>query len=115
MVGPEEGEGRLEARQADWAQTTLTDAEGAFRIVAVPIGDYTVTVAFQGFNTLEQSITVVSDTVPVLHIQLEVAGVREEVTVSASVGDIHPDSVTPTTLVSRQDIQNTPGADRTNG
>src|ERR1035437_9129119 len=105
----------VKARQSDWTQTRMTDAEGAFQIAAVPVGDYTVTVAFQGFNTVEQSITVVSDTAPVLHIQLELAGVREAVTVSARAGDIHPGSVTPTTLVSRQDIQNTPGADRTNG
>jgi hypothetical protein len=105
----------VKARQADWTQTTTTDAEGAFQIAAVPVGEYTVTVAVQGFNTVEQPITVVSDTAPVLHIQLELAAVRETVTVSASAGDVHPDSVTPTTLVSRQDIQNTPGADRTNG
>jgi outer membrane receptor for ferrienterochelin and colicin len=105
----------VKARQADWAQTTTTDAEGAFQIAAVPVGDYTVTVAFQGFGTVERPITVVSDTAPVLHIQLELAGVHEAVTVSANAGDLHPDSVTPTTLVSRQDIQNTPGADRTNG
>jgi outer membrane cobalamin receptor len=105
----------VKARQADWAQTTTTDAEGAFQVAAVPVGDYTVTVAFQGFGTVEQPITVVSDTAPVLHIQLELAGVREAVTVTANAGEVHPDSVTPTTLVSRQDIQDTPGADRTNG
>jgi outer membrane cobalamin receptor len=37
------------------------------------------------------------------------------VTVSATAEGIHADSATPTTLVNRQDIQNTPGADRTNG
>ena len=104
----------LKARQADWTQMTTTDADGTFQIAAVPIGDYTVTVAVQGFNTVEQPITVVSDTAPMLHLQLTVAGVSEAVTVSGSAGDIHPDSVTPTTLVDRQDIQNTPGADRTN-
>src|ERR1700730_15526518 len=88
----------VRARQADWTQTTTTDADGAFQIAAVPVGDYTVTVAFQGFNTVEQPITVVSDTAPMLHIQLELAGLREAVTVSATVQDIHPDSVTPTTL-----------------
>ena len=34
----------VKARQADWAQTTTTDAEGAFQVAAVPVGDYTVTV-----------------------------------------------------------------------
>jgi outer membrane cobalamin receptor len=105
----------LKARLADWTQTAMTDAEGTFQIGAVPVGDYIVSVALEGFSTAEQPITVVSDTAPVLHIQLELAGVREAVTVSESAQDIHPDSVTPTTLVSRQDIQNTPGADRTNG
>jgi outer membrane cobalamin receptor len=105
----------LKARLADWTQTTMTDADGAFQIAAVPVGDYTVMVALQGFNTVEQPITVVSDTIPVVHVQLELAGVREAVTVAATSTDIHPDSVTPTTLVSREDIQNTPGADRTNG
>jgi outer membrane cobalamin receptor len=105
----------IKARQADWARTTTTDTDGAFQIPAVPVGEYSLTVALQGFTTVEQSITVVSDTAPVLHVQLELAGIREAVTVSARATDIHPDSVTPTTLVSRQDIQDTPGADRTNG
>ncbi len=104
----------LTARQADWAQTATTDADGAFQIVAVPVGDYTVTVVLQGFATARQAVTVVSGTAPMLHFQLDLAGVREEVTVSGSGEGIHPDSVTPTTLVNRQDIQNTPGADRTN-
>src|SRR6202163_2356021 len=56
----------IKARQADWAQTTMTDGEGAFQIAAVPVGDYTVSVAFQGFNTVEQPITVVSDSAPML-------------------------------------------------
>jgi outer membrane receptor for ferrienterochelin and colicin len=105
----------VKARQADWMQTTQTDVDGAFQFAAVPVGEYTVTVSLEGFATVEQAITVVSDTTPVLHLQLELAGVRETVTVSANPTDLHPDSVTPTTLVSRQDIQNTPGADRTNG
>src|SRR5215470_12719836 len=105
----------IKARQADWTQTTTTNAEGAFQIAAVPVGEYALTVAFPGFVTVEQHITVVSDTAPELHLQLALAGVREDVTVSATSTVLSPGSVTPTTLVSRQDIQDTPGADRTNG
>jgi outer membrane receptor for ferrienterochelin and colicin len=104
----------VKARQSDWTQTATTDAAGAFQIPAVPVGDYTVTVALQGFNTIRQAVTVISDTAPVLHFQLELGTVTENVTVSATAEGVHADSVTPTTLVSRQDIQNTPGADRTN-
>jgi outer membrane cobalamin receptor len=105
----------LKARQADWIQTATTDGEGTFQIAAVPVGDYTVTVALQGFNTAQQTITVTSDTAPVLHVQLELAAVREAVTVSANAESTNSGAVTPTTLVNREDIRNTPGAARTNG
>jgi outer membrane cobalamin receptor len=104
----------LKARQADWMQAATTDAEGAFQIPAVPVGDYAVTVALQGFSAAQQAVTVVSDSAPVLHIQLEVASVSETVTVSAIAEGAYAFPVTPTTLVNRQDIVNTPGADRTN-
>src|SRR5438309_67950 len=105
----------LTARQADWTQTATTDAGGAFQIAAVPVGDYTVTVVLQGFAPARQTVTVTSGSAPLLHFQLDLAPVSETVTVSASPASVRADSVTPTTLVNRQDIQNMPGADRTNG
>ena len=105
----------LKAAHADWANTSVTSVDGEFQFAAVPVGDYTVTVAIQGFDTAAQSITVVSGAVPILHIQLQLGGVQEAVTVNAGPSDVHPGSVTPTTLVSRQDVQSTPGADRANG
>jgi outer membrane receptor for ferrienterochelin and colicin len=104
----------LKAQQSDWTTSATTTADGSFQMLAVPVGDYTISVAAQGFKTVQQSITVISDTAPLLHFILEVGAVSEAVTVSGTVGDVHPTSVTPTTLVSRSDIQNTPGADRTN-
>ena len=51
---------------------------------------------------------------PVVHFQLQLASAKEQVTVSG-VAEIAPtDSATPITLVSRLDIERTPGADRTN-
>src|SRR5258708_4872591 len=105
----------VQGRQADWAQIATTDAEGAFPFGAVPAGDYTVTVVLQGFATAAQPLTVVSGATPVLHFQLDPAGVSEAVTVAGIAEGIHRESVTPKTLVDRQDVRNTPGADRTNG
>ena len=51
---------------------------------------------------------------PVVHFQLQVASANENVTVSGSPAVVATDSFTPTTLVSRLDIERTPGADRTN-
>src|SRR4029077_2755902 len=61
----------LKAEQSEWTQRAVTDADGAFQIAAVPVGDYTVTVALTGFNTVRQAVSVISDTTPVLHFQLE--------------------------------------------
>jgi outer membrane receptor protein involved in Fe transport len=104
----------LKARQADWTQTVTSDAEGAFQITAVPVGDYIVAVTLSGFTSVEQTIAVASDVTTTLHFQLEVAGVRESVTVSAPPVEVRQDSTTPTTVVSRQDIQYTPGASLSN-
>ena len=81
----------------------------------MPLGTYTVTVSSQGFLEMQQNVIIQSDTSPVVHFKLAVAGTKEEVVVSGSPVAARMDTVTPTTMLSRQDIQQTPGADRTNG
>jgi hypothetical protein len=105
----------LRAKSSDWAKTTNTNANGEFQFNAVPLGDYSVSVASQGFAQTAQDVTVISGTVPVAHFQLQVASANENVTVSAAAQAIVPtDSVTPITLVDSLDIVRTPGADRSN-
>jgi TonB dependent receptor/Carboxypeptidase regulatory-like domain/TonB-dependent Receptor Plug Domain len=104
----------LKAKTSDWAKSVTTDANGEFQLNAVPLGDYSVSVASQGFAQTSQDVTVISGSVPVVHFQLQVASANEKVTVSASPAVVATDSFTPTTLVSRLDIERTPGADRTN-
>ncbi len=104
----------LKAKSSDWAKTATTDANGEFQINAVPLGDYTVSVASQGFAQTAQDVTVISGTVPVVHFQLQIATASAKVTVSAASDAIATDSPTPITLVDQQDIKRTPGADRSN-
>lgn len=104
----------LKAATSDWARTVTTDANGEFRIEAVPLGDYVITVSQTGFNTLEEKITVVSGTAPVLHLPLEISTLNQKVTVTSTVQQANTETVTPTTMVSRTEIAETPGADRTN-
>jgi hypothetical protein len=106
----------LKAVTSDWSKTANTDADGNFSFSAVPVGDYTVTVKQAGFADMEQRLTVVADTSPVLHFQLKLASVSASAVVSAenSETEVRMDTVTPTTLVNRVDIEQTPGADRTN-
>ena len=55
-----------------------------------------------------------SNTSPVLHFELQVAAVQQSVTVTTTTSEANVDSITPTTLISREDIAHTPGASRTN-
>jgi TonB dependent receptor/Carboxypeptidase regulatory-like domain/TonB-dependent Receptor Plug Domain len=104
----------LKAKSSDWAKSVTTDASGEFQINAVPIGIYSVSAASQGFAQTSQDLAVISGTVPVVHFQLQVASAKEKVTVSGAAEIVPTDSATPITLVSRLDIERTPGADRTN-
>ena len=106
---------KVQAITSDWSQTTQTDDNGEFSFTAVPVGDYKIIVTQSKFQTSEQTVTVASGSAPILHFQLAIATVNQTTVVvaQAEVGNV--DSVTPTALINRQDIQKTPGADRTNG
>src|SRR5208282_2823263 len=101
----------LKAKSSEWAKSVTTDANGEFQLNVVPVGDYSVSVASKGFAQTTQDVTVISGTVPVVHFQLQLAVANEKVTVSAAPAVVATDSATPTTLVSRLDIERTPGAD----
>jgi len=104
---------RLQAADSSFAVAEKTDADGGFALLAVPMGTYTLHIAAKGFAAVDEVVTVVSATHPVLHFQLQPAKVTTTVSVDAL--RTQTDSVTPTTLVSRADIDETPGAGRTIG
>ncbi len=104
----------LKAKSSDWAKIITTGPNGEFEINAVPLGDYSISVASPGFAQTAQDVTVISGTVPVVHFQLQVATATTKVTVSAAPEVAPTDSPTPITLVDQLDIKRTPGADRTN-
>src|SRR5258707_10368734 len=105
----------LKAKTSDYAQTIQTDAEGGFHFDAVPLGQYSVTVSQAGFVTQEQVVTGLSGTAPILHFELRLPAQAQSVTVSAeSSSPAQTESITPTTLVDRVEIQQTPGATRSN-
>jgi len=107
---------KLKSATSDWTQTVQTDQDGAFLFTAVPVGDYQVLVTRSGFADEQETVTVVSGSLPTLHLQLKIASVNQTETVTAEgqEGVENVDSVTPTTLLGRVDIAQTPGADRTN-
>jgi Carboxypeptidase regulatory-like domain/TonB-dependent Receptor Plug Domain len=105
----------IKSATSDWSQTTQSDADGAFSFSSVPLGDYVVSAVKSGFAEEQESVTVVSGSSPTLHFQLKITAVSQTATVVANADGVeNVSSVTPTTLVNRQDIAQTPGADRSN-
>ncbi len=104
----------LRAVNSGYVQRALTGDKGEFEFRAVPAGEYKVHIAHTGFAEVEQLLVVTSGSMPVLHFQLRLAEQRQSIEVSASPEAVNPQSSTPTTLVTRQDIQRTPGADLSN-
>ncbi len=102
----------LQALHSGFRQTTSTGSDGSFLLSSVPLGEYTVTVSQEGFASIRQTFTLASDTSPILHLELPLGTVQQTVTVQTTVANLN--TVTPTTLISRQEIAETPGADRTN-
>jgi hypothetical protein len=105
---------KLQAITSDWSQTAQTDDNGDFSFTAVPVGDYKITVTQSKFEPSEQTVTVASGSSPILHVQLAIAVLNQSIVVTGEGATVNMDSVTPTTLVDRDDIAQTPGADRTN-
>ena len=104
----------LKDQSSDYTQKTQTDANGEFHFDAVPLGTYSITVTHADFAGDQQSVTVLSGAAPILHFELQLASQSQSVTVSAEAAPGQTESVTPTTLVNRAQIQETPGAARTN-
>ncbi len=105
---------KLQATTSDFSQTAQSDDNGNFLFNTVPVGDYKITVSQSKFETSEQTLTVTSGSSPILHFQLALAALNETAVVVGQAATVNMDSVTPTTLVDREDIAQTPGADRTN-
>ena len=97
-----------------FAKVATTKQDGSFSVPALPLGDYNITVSQPGFARTSQTITLASDTSPILRFELQLGTVEQTVSVSAFGNTTNVNTVTPTTLVDRLDIAETPGADRTN-
>lgn len=104
----------LQARGSDYHQSAVTDGEGQFTFDAVPLGAYSIVVSSPGFAKTEQRLAILSGASPTFHFELQVASQNEAITVSADASPAQTESVTPTTLIDKNEIELTPGGTRTN-
>ena len=104
----------VKAQLSSWQDQGQTDAGGKFSFPTVPAGAYTVSVSKNGFQRLEQHIVVRSGTVTALTLPLQIGAISETVEVTAPVAAVNPRSMATETLVTRDEIERTPGALRSN-
>ena len=100
----------LKAADSAFTLSATTDPEGGFDLLQVPIGVYRLQVDANGFATVTETLAIASGTNPVVHVALPVASTTESIEVEGTTAQV--DSVTPTTLVTREMIEQTPGASR---
>ncbi len=104
----------LHAASSAWTKTVSSDDAGEFRFDTVPLGEYMVKVESAGFASEEQKLVLSSGREARTHFSLTVAQTKETVEVKDVSAEINTESSATTTLVSRRQIAQTPGADQTN-
>jgi hypothetical protein len=94
-------------------RTTTTGADGAYRFVLLPPGDYKAKFAAAGFKTAEvSSFTLNVTETPSLDRTLEVGAQSDEVTVSATAEVLQTQTSTLGTVVGERAMVDTPLASR---
>ena len=104
----------LSSEGSAWTATATSDQGGGFHFDNVPLGEYRVQVEAEGFETQVVTITVTSAAEARLHIPLPIATNKESIEVHDTQSTINPDSSTSTSVVTRSQIAETPGATQTN-
>src|SRR4029077_15568775 len=100
----------VQSRTSAFKTSGTTSEDGIATVLNVPVGEYDVKIVSRGFAAAQQSATVISGNVQELHFALALAQHQETVEVSGAPEMVNPSSSTPQTLVSRNDIAQTPGA-----
>jgi carboxypeptidase family protein/peptidase M1-like protein len=71
--------------------TTVTDAQGKYKVEGLPAGSYTVRVVVKGFNDgRREDVNVEDDATATIDVRLEIAPVEAEVKVTTVKGNVDP-------------------------
>jgi carboxypeptidase family protein/TonB-dependent receptor-like protein len=89
-------------------RTLATDASGRFVAASLPPGPYRVQISLQGFQTQTRDVTLQVSQIRELEIQLGVAAVAEQVSVTAEAPVIDTATVSVGTVVNQRTVQEIP-------
>ncbi|HVH87098.1 MAG TPA: TonB-dependent receptor [Terriglobales bacterium] len=104
----------LKSATSDWKAETTTNDAGQFQFQTAPAGDYRIIVTAPGFAGQMLATSVSAGSAEDLHLQLAIARREETVNVTGESVQVNPSSSTTESMISRREINETPGADQTN-
>src|SRR5262245_2288235 len=91
----------------------ISETDGSYRIVALPVGDYGVRVEAQGFGAyVNPGITLALGQTATLNVSLQAGGVSGEVTVTDKPPALDPSSTVSTTSIDPERIAELPVSSR---
>jgi hypothetical protein len=90
-------------------RTTFSNADGRYRLPALPVGPYTLTVSLEGFATVERTGLILQiGQVATIDLVLPLAGLEETVTVTQAAPIVETGRTQVGAVVSRTEIDNLP-------
>lgn len=90
-------------------QSTVTDAQGGYKLLDLPVGSYDVQASMSGFQTeVREGITLVVGANPVIDFALPVGQAAQSVTVQAQVSQVETQSSSVSSLVNTQQMSDLP-------
>jgi hypothetical protein len=99
---------KLNAATLATARTATTDAQGFYRIAALPAGTYTVVISGSGFAERTVTIDLTLNRVATLNVKLDVGTVGTEVTVTDELPLLEPNASSSGATVTPRQIQELP-------
>jgi hypothetical protein len=91
------------------ARTSMTNDEGVYRAILLPLGRYRVVAELQGFKTFEQQgITLSAGQTALINIELGVGSVSETVTVTSESPIAQPGKIDLGRTIDENEIRNLP-------
>ncbi len=89
-------------------RSATTDAEGFYRLSALPAGTYTLTISQTGFTASSSNIELTLNRVATFDVQLQVGSGAAEVTVTNELPLLEPNASSTGTTITPQQIQDLP-------
>ena len=91
-------------------RSTVTGSDGAFRFLNMDYGDYKVSIALSGFNTVSRDITIVTGSSSQVSVSLAIGGLTDTVEVSAEAPLVDVKKRGTSTTLSTSDLRDTPNS-----